>query len=221
MIQQPISISLDPLSDRENPKREGRTIVRSALTLLSVLLLYSVIPRAAFADESSLEPPYELVIGTVIDNAFDDLISQLQRQPSLFRVFAPARNLSGETGDAAVPDHVVVLVDRAIGSKGLRSVAVEVLDPMLVQMARQKFPEANVVDGTRPPAPGTPSVTHVQYILGGTLSSLDPLVRTSNGTFRFDLSLMDAKTDYIVGQVSVRFTATGVNLEPQFCCVSH
>lgn len=216
-------MSLDRLSDRKNRKRVAIGLLLLVLLVSAMRLGSSVMLAAAIAEESSLEPPYELVIGTVVDNAFDDLITQMRRQPALFRIFAPAKKVAGapENKDAAGAEGVVVLVDRTVGSKGLRSVAVELLDPLLVQIARGKFPDAHVVDGTRPPPPGAPSVSSVQYILGGSLSSLDPLVRTSNGTFRFDLSLIDTKTDYIVAQVSVRFTAKGVNLEPQFCCVSH
>jgi hypothetical protein len=176
----------------------------------------------AVAEEPSLEPPYELVIDSVVDAAFDDLIFQIQRQPALRSMFAPAKKAAGasDNKDAAVPSRVTVMVDRTVDRKGLRSVAVELLDPLVVQTARQKLPEANVVDGTRPSS-GSTSVTSVQYILDGRLSSLDAMLRTSDGTFRFDLLLTDTKTDYIVAQVSVRFTAKGVNLVPEFCCVSH
>jgi hypothetical protein len=190
--------------------------------LLLVVLVCAPAQTPAVAEEPSLEPPYELVIDSVVDAAFDDLIFQIQRQPALRSMFAPAKKAAGpsDNKDAAVPSRVTVMVDRTVDRKGLRSVAVELLDPLVVQTARQKLPEANVVDGTRPSS-GSTSVTSVQYILDGRLSSLDAMLRTSDGTFRFDLLLTDTKTDYIVAQVSVRFTAKGVNLVPEFCCVSH
>ena len=145
-------------------------------------------------------------------------------------MFAPAKKVAGapENKDAAAPGRVVIMVDTTVDREGLRSAAVELLDPLLVQIARQKLPEAEVIDGTGAPyrpAPlppyGQTSVSSVQYILGGRLSSVDTLLRTSKGTFRFDLLLTDTKTDYIVAQASVRFAAKDVNLEPLNCCVSH
>jgi hypothetical protein len=218
-----VVMSLARLSDRRNPKRAVSGV------LLLIVLLSAGTPTLAVAEEApavaeepSLEPPYELVINSVVDAAFDDLIFQIQRQPALRSMFAPVKKVAGASDDkeAAAPGRVTVMVDRTVDRKGLRSVAVELLDPLVIQIARQKLPEANVVDGTRPPS-GPTSVKSVQYILDGRLSSLDAMLRTPDGTFRFDLLLTDTKTDYIVAQVSVRFTAKGVNLVPEFCCVSH
>ncbi len=216
-------MSLGRLSDRKDRKRAATRV------LLSVMLVSAAALAPAVA-EPPLEPPYELVINSVVDATLDDLIAQMRRQPALYSMFAPAKKVAGapENKDAAAPGRVVIMVDTTVDREGLRSAAVELLDPLLVQIARQKLPDAEVIDGTGAPyrpAPlppyGQTSVSSVQYILGGRLSSVDTLLRTSKGTFRFDLLLTDTKTDYIVAQASVRFAAKDVNLEPLNCCVSH
>ncbi len=171
----------------------------------------------ASAADPSLEPPYELVINGIVDSALDDLLLQMRRLPE----FAPApktgvqgADAAIEKKDAAVPARIVIAVDYSVGRSGQPTVASDLLDSLLFQTAAEKWPQFEVVKVT------PTALNRVQYILGGKLTSLDS-VSTSRGMFRVDLVLTEFKTSHIVAQASVRFTATGVDLRPLWCCITH
>jgi hypothetical protein len=181
------------------------------------LLLVIIVACAAPAPAHALEPPYELVINGVVDSALDDLLLQMRRLPA----FAPRPTSSTQEGasapgekDASARPRAVIAVDRTVDKIGLRSVASEVVDSLLLETARHKLTEFELIDAS-PALAG-----RAQYILGGKLTPLDA-VSTSRGTFRVDLLLTELKTSYVVAQVSVRFTAEGVDLRPLNCCVNH
>jgi len=174
-------------------------------------------PAPASAD-GSLEPPYELVVNSVVDSALDDLITQMRRLPA----FAPTlrsdvrqEGVAVEQRDAAAPPRIVIAVDRSVGKTGQPTAAHELLDTLLLQTARQKFSQFEVVEAS-------PAVLgRVQYILAGNLTPVDTVVTAPRGAFRLDVLLQDFKTSQIVAQVSVRFTAQGVDLKPLWCCLTH
>jgi len=165
-----------------------------------------------------LEPPYELVINGVVDSALEDLLIQMRRLPAFARTPKPdvqEAAVALEKKHAAIPPRTVIAVDHSFGKSGQPSVASDVLDSLLLQTARQKLSQFEVVDAS-------PTVLdRVQYILGGKLTALDTVVSTSRGTFRVDLVLTEFKTSQIVAQTSVRFTAQGVDLKPLWCCITH
>jgi hypothetical protein len=188
----------------------------SALALLS--LLAACATPASPPQEQSLEPPYELVVNSVVDSALDDLIIQMRRLPAFaatLRSDVRQAPVAVEKNDAAAPPRIVVAVDHSVGKTGQPTAAHELLDKLLLQTARQKFAQFEVVEAS--PA----AVRRVQYILGANLSPLDTMVTAPRGTFRLDLLLQDFKTSQIVAQVSVRFTAQGVDLTPLWCCLTH
>src|SRR5262249_52629588 len=155
--------------------------------------------------QPSLEPPYELVINGVVDSAVDDLLVQMQRIPGLAAIPTPANQLPGSAAgqrDAGSP-RVVISIDSAVDKQGLRSVASEVVDSTLMEIARQKLSQFEII-GSSPALAG-----RAQYILGARLIPLDSTL-SSRGTFRVDLLLTETKTSRIVAQVSVRFNAVGV-----------
>src|SRR5207244_10252834 len=137
------------------------------------------------AQEPSLEPPYELVINSVVDSALDDLLAQMRRLPP----FTPT--LAAGTVD----NKVVIAVDRSVGSTGQPTAAHELLDTLLLQSARQKLSEFEVVEAS----PGV--LKRVQYVLGGKLAPVNTLVTAPTGMSRVDLLLQDFKTSQIVAQV--------------------
>jgi len=171
---------------------------------------------SAFADES-LEPPYELVINSVVDSALDDLLIQMQRLPAFAQ---PRKSGVEETGSRVgkphtAPPRIVIAVDRSVGKTGQPTAAHELLDTLLLQSARQKFSQFEIVEAS-------PAVLgRVQYILGARLAPVDTVVSAPRGAFRVDLLLQDFKTSQIVAQVSVRFTAQDVDLKPLWCCLTH
>ena len=174
----------------------------------------SASPSASPSPEPSLEPPYELVINGVVDSALEDLLIQMRRLPAFAPDFQKAA-LTPDKKEAPGPSRTVIGVDRSVSTSGQPSAASEVLDSLLLQTARQKLTQFEVLQAS-------PAVLkRVQYILNGTLTPLDTVVSTSRGTFRIDLSLTDAKTSHIVAQISVRFNAQGVDLKPLWCCLSH
>jgi hypothetical protein len=171
----------------------------------------------ASAAEPSLEPPFELVINGIVDSALDDLLLQMRRLPAFALTPKPdAQEMAAvdEKKDSAVPARTVIAVDYSVGQSGQPSVASDMLDSLLFQTARQKWPQFEVVK-VAPTA-----LNRVQYILGGKLTPLDS-VSTSRGMFRVDLVLTEFKTSHIVAQASVRFTATGVDLRALWCCITH
>src|SRR5437667_4446608 len=155
-----------------------RTIQSRSISSLALLpLLAAFVTPASSAQEPSLEPPYELVINSVVDSALDDLLVQMRRLPA----FAPA--LKSDVGGAAgtVDNKVVIAVDRSVGSTGQPTAAHELLDTLLLQSARQKLSQFEVVEAS-------PAVLkRVQYVLGAKLSSIDTVVTAPRGTFRVDL----------------------------------
>jgi hypothetical protein len=157
------------------------------------------------------------VINGVVDSALDDLLLQMRRLPA----FAPTpkpdaqeASVAIEKKDPAGHARKVIVVDHSYGKIGLPTVAHQVLDSLLLETAREKWPQFEVVDAS-------PTVLNrAQYILAGRLTPLDA-VSTSRGTFRIDLLLTDFKTSYIVAQSSVRFNAAGVDLRPFGTGLSH
>jgi hypothetical protein len=206
--------------DRFAPTAASKRPTRSALLLLvAACAMPALCSAQSSADPSpqSLEPPYELVINGVVDSALDDLLIQLRRLPAFAATLSlgvPGANSAPEKKDLVLSPRTVIAVDHSVGKSGQPTVASDVLDSLLMQTARQKLPQFDIVE-VSPPVLG-----RVQYILGGKLTPLDAL-STSRGTFRVDLWLTELKTSQIVAQVSVRFTASGVNLKPLWCCITH
>jgi|SRR5438874_1797507 len=203
-------MSRDRFSAGTTPKR--------SITGFALLLLAACAVPAPIPTEGSLEPPYELVINGVVDSALEDLLIQMRRLPAFARTPKPdvqEAAVALEKKHAAIPPRTVIAVDHSFGKSGQPSVASDVLDSLLLQTARQKLSQFEVVDAS-------PTVLdRVQYILGGKLTALDTVVSTSRGTFRVDLVLTEFKTSQIVAQTSVRFTAQGVDLKPLWCCITH
>jgi len=196
-----------------------RTTQSRLISWLALLpLLAASATPASSAQEQSLEPPYELVINSVVDSALDDLLIQMRRLPAIAPTLrADIREVAGavDNKDAAGPPRIVIAVDRSTGSTGQPTAAHELLDTLLLQSARQKLSEFEVVETS----PGV--LKRVQYVLGGKLAPVNTLVTAPSGMFRVDLLLQDFKTSQIVAQVSVRFTAQGVDLKPLWCCLTH
>ena len=197
-----------------------RTIQSRSISSLALLLpLFAAFATSvSSAQEPRLEPPYELVINSVVDSALDDLLAQMRRLPA----FAPNPKsdvreaaVATEKKDAAAPPRIVNAVDRSVGGTGQPTAAHELLDTLLIQSARQKLSQFEVVEAS--PA----ILKRVQYVLGAKLSPIDTVVTAPRGTFRVDLLLQDFKTSQIVAQVSVRFTAQDVDLKPLWCCLTH
>jgi len=200
-----------------NRLKDGQTQLRSTSGFLLLLLLVPRAAPAAPAPEPSLEPPYELVINGIVDSALDDLLIQMRRLPAFAAMPKPDVQEAAagvEKKDAALPPRTVIAVDHSFGKVGQPTAASEVLDSLLLQTARQKWSQFDVVEVN--PA----VINRAQYILGGQLTPLDA-VSTSRGMFRVDLWLTELKTSHIVAQASVRFTAEGVDLRPLWCCITH
>lgn len=187
------------------------TTLKHSITGFALLLLAACAAPAPVPPEGSLEPPYELVVNAVVDSALDDLLIQMRRLPAFARTPKPdvqEAAVALEKKDAAVPPRTVIAVDRSVSKIGRETVATEVLDSLLLQTARQKLAQFEVLDAS-------PAVLdRVQYILGAKLAPVDSVVSTSRGTFRVDLLLTELKTSHIVAQASVRFSAQGVDLRP-------
>ena len=199
----------------EHPKTAPTVTHWITNVALSLLLIACAAPQPA--PEASLEPPYELVINGVVDSALDDLIMQMRRLPAFaptFRSLVQQAPVAVEKNDMAVPPRTVIAVDRSVGKSGQPTAANEVFDALLLETARQKLAQFEII-GANPIL-----LNQTQYVLGGTLTPLDA-VSTSRGTFRVDLLLTELKTSYIVAQTSVRFTAQGVDLKPLWCCITH
>src|SRR5580658_5911721 len=110
------------LSGRNNRKNNRKRAATGVLLL--VLLACSAMLAPAVAEE--LEPPYELVIDSVVDNAFDDLAQQMRRQPALRAIFAPDQQLPGANVNREL-GRVVIMVDVTTDQKGMRSPATNLL----------------------------------------------------------------------------------------------
>ena len=188
----------------------------------AVLLSLAIVASAAQAPcraEPSLEPPYELVINSVVDSALDDLLLQMLRLPAFASALASdpheAVSASGKKDVVARP-RIVIGVDHSVVDRThQQSVASQLVDSVLLQTARQKLSRFEIVDA------GPSVLDRVQYILGGRLNPLDTVVTTSRGTFRVDLLLTEFKTSQIVAQTSVRFEAKDVDLRPLGTGLTH
>ena len=177
----------------------------------SVLLGICIVAAAA---EPSLEPTYELVINGIVDSALDDLLLQMRRLPEFAPTSKPDVQEAIAKKDTVGPSRTVIAVDSSTGQSGQPTVASDLLDSLLLQTARDKWPQFEVIKI------GPTGLNRVQYILGGKLTPLDS-VSTSRGMFRVDLVLTELKTSRIVAQASVRFTAVDVDLKPSWCCITH
>jgi hypothetical protein len=160
--------------------------------------------------DPALASSYEQVINEVVESAIDDLVSQMRR----LAAFAPASKVevkaagsAGGKADEIGPPRIALAIDRSVGETGQASVASQLFDSSLLQMARRKLTQFEIVEIS-------PTVLgRVQYVLGGKLSRVDVGSR-SRGMYRVDLMLTDIKTSRIVAQSSVRFQAQGVDLTP-------
>lgn len=86
-----------------------------------------------------------------------------------------------EKNDAAASARIVLAIYHSVGKTGQPTAAHELLDTLLLQTARQKFSQFEVVEAS------AAVLGRVQYILGGNLTPVDPVVTASRGTFRLDL----------------------------------
>jgi hypothetical protein len=199
-----------PLAPLDPSTTSAKSIAGFALLLLGACAAPSPPPV------SSPEPHYELVIGGVVDSALEELLTRMRRLPA----FAPAPKPDVQGADSArgtkgavVPSRVVIAVDRSVGKVGQRTAASQLLDSVLLQAARQKLIQFDVVEVS--PA----ILSRVQYILAGKLSPLDAAM-TSREAYRVDLVLSDFRTSHIVAQCSVQFEARGVDLAPSATAVT-
>jgi hypothetical protein len=164
----------------------------------------------ALAVDPTPAGPYERVINEVIESAIDDLVPQMRR----LAAFAPALSVDvratnsapGKAGDTDSP-RLTIGIDRSVGESTQASVASQILDSALLQVARRKLTQFDIVEIS------PPVVAKLQYVLGGKLSRVD-VASGSRGVYRVDLMLTDIKTSHIVAQSSVRFQAQGVDTTP-------
>ena len=152
--------------------------------------------------------PYERVIDEAAESAIDDLLSQMRRLTAFASALKPeipaADSAAGKAGETGSP-RIAIAIDRSVGDTGQASIASQVFDSSLLQAARRKLTQFDIVEMS-------PTVVdRVQYILGGKLSRVDV---ASRGMYRVDLMLTDIKTSRIVAQSSVRFQAQGVDTTP-------
>jgi hypothetical protein len=146
-----------------------------------------------------------------VDYAVDDLLTQMRRLPA----FNPPQKSGVDKAiadlqkkDEPPPPRGVIAVDPAIdGITGQQTVASRSLDSRLLQRAAEKFTQFDVVPVS------SASIGKAQYLLAGTLTSLDASSST-RGLFRINLSLTDIKTGFVVAQSVARVRGDGVDTTP-------
>jgi hypothetical protein len=152
--------------------------------------------------------PYERVIDKAAESAIDDLLPQMRRLTEFASALRPdiseANSAVGKAGEIGSP-RIAIAIDRSVGETGQASVASQVFDSSLLQAARRKLTQFDIVEMS------PTLVGRLHYVLGGKLSRLDV---ASRGMYRVDLMLTDIKTSHIVAQSSVRFQAQGVDTTP-------
>jgi len=181
---------------------------RHLIAGLAAVSMLGAAAAPALAVDPTPAAPYERVINEAIESAIDDLVPQLRR----LAAFAPAlevdvRAIDSAPGKAADTDspRLTIGIDRSVGESSQASVASQILDSALLQAARRKLTQFEIVEIS------PPVVARLQYVLGGKLSRVDV---ASRGMYRVDLMLTDIKTSHVVAQSSVRFQAQGVDTTP-------
>ncbi len=186
--------------------RHGRTCL-----IAMVLLAGCGAPPPAPLPERPAAPSADLLFDAGVDYAVDDLLTQMRRLPA----FNPPQKSGVDKAladlqkkDEPPPPRGIIAVDPAIdGITGQQTVASRSLDSRLLQRAAEKFTQFDVVPVS------SASVGKAQYLLAGTLTSLDASSST-RGLFRINLSLTDIKTGFVVAQSVARVRGDGVDTTP-------
>jgi hypothetical protein len=181
------------------------------LSALSLLLVACAAPPPP--PPPRVEAPTNAVaFDAAIDFAVDDLLSQAQRLPD----FKPPEKSLVESmlqKDKPIVRNKIV-VDASLDSQtGQQTVGTRFLDSRLLQRAKAKFPQFEVL-----PIPVSAQSTKVlsdeRYLLAATLSPLGQGSADTLARYRINLSLTDLRSGFVLAQAGANATATGMDATP-------